>query len=178
MKKFFVTLMMLLCLGMLAGCGDIGTPSSPSSDAVQNHQQELLSKQAVSAVGMADIHNFTEKRLMKLILEKRDMANLATYAYTFDRSTGKFRFFGNTIGYGLPYSTQYSNPERVVHSDYTESLATIPQADPNGLFSPGSAAGTWVLMKDPNSNDVEPIYMEPDVTITPFKLSPSVVETN
>jgi hypothetical protein len=46
----------------------------------------------------------------------------------------------------------------------------LPQADPNGLFSPASAEGTWILMKDPNGKEVKPVYIEPRIIVSPFKL--------
>lgn len=57
-----------------------------------------------------------------------------------------------------------------VEGKYRENYATINQADPNGLFSPASAEGTWILMKDPNGDSVKPVYCEPRVICSPFKL--------
>ena len=50
------------------------------------------------------------------------------------------------------------------------TIVTLPQADPNGLFSPPSAEGTWVMCKDPNSDKVEPIYSEPRIIVSTFPL--------
>lgn len=50
------------------------------------------------------------------------------------------------------------------------AYAVLPQADPNGLFSPASAEGTWILLKDPHGSDVKPVYVEPRVIVSPFKL--------
>jgi hypothetical protein len=47
----------------------------------------------------------------------------------------------------------------------------LPQADPNGLFSPASAEGTWVLLKDPNGKETRPVYIEPRIIVSPFKLN-------
>lgn len=46
----------------------------------------------------------------------------------------------------------------------------LPQADPNGLFSPAPAEGTWVLLKDPNGTDTKPVDIEPRIAVSPFKL--------
>ena len=46
----------------------------------------------------------------------------------------------------------------------------MPQADPNGLFSPESAEGTWVLCSDPSGNgETRPVYVEPRIIVSPFK---------
>jgi hypothetical protein len=51
------------------------------------------------------------------------------------------------------------------------AIVAIPQADPNGLFSPASAEGTWVLCKVPGKDDVKPVYIEDRVTVSPFPLT-------
>ena len=47
----------------------------------------------------------------------------------------------------------------------------IPQPEPNGLFMPTSAEGTWVMLKDPNSDLVAPVYVEPRIVSSPFRLT-------
>lgn len=128
--------------------------------------------QAVQTVGMPAIVNFQEKRFLKQILELRD-TKLSTITYTQDLNA-KIHKLCDSVGYGIPYSTQYTNPQRVVYSSYKEGIATLPQADPNGLFSPPSAEGTWVLCLNPESKDVAPVYVEPRVIVSTFPL-PGVV---
>jgi hypothetical protein len=141
------------------------------SDTVQREQQEIMLKEATNSVGMPAIKNFRERRIMKEILELRDQKGLVTYTYTFNQYTGKLRFFGETIGYGIPYATQYTNPMKPKNHDLA-----LPQADPTGLFSPGSAEGTWILMKDPNSDKVTPVYIEPRIVVSTFKLPDRLLE--
>ena len=150
----------------LAGCRD----PVPTSDQIQNAKQEELSKQGVESVGLPAIHNFQEKRIMKDILELRDQPNLITYTYITDIN-GRLHKRCDSIGYGLPYATQYTNPQRVAHLSGRDSIVAIPQADPNGLFSPASAEGTWVLCKVPGKDDVKPVYIEDRVTVSPFPLT-------
>lgn len=83
--------------------------------------------------------------------------------------TGKLIFLGESIGYGIPYATQYTNPQKIA-SSYQSGYAILPQADPNGLFSPASADGTWVTLKDPNSGKARPVLVEPRCIVPPFKL--------
>ena len=137
-----------------------------SSDDIQRQQSEVLLKEATAQTGMPAIKNFRERKLLKDILELRDQDGLSTYTYTFSEMTGKYTFFCNSVGYGIPYATQYTNPQK-----YEINGTTLPQADPNGLFSPASAEATWVLCKDPNSSKVSPIYVEPKLIVTPFPLN-------
>lgn len=47
---------------------------------------------------------------------------------------------------------------------------TIPQADPNGLYMPTSSSATWLLMLDAKNNP-RPVYIEPEIVISPFPLN-------
>ena len=50
------------------------------------------------------------------------------------------------------------------------SIDVLPQADPNGLFSPASADGTWVLCADPKGGKARPVLVEPRAVFSPFRL--------
>lgn len=161
MKKIFVWA--IICVLAIA-CDEI----PPNSDQVQRREQERLSSQSNGAVGMPSIVNFQEKRIMKMILELRD-TEIKTTTYTQDMN-GKLHKLCSSIGYGLPYATQYTNPMRVEsHSTVHESV-TLPQADPNGLFSPPSAEGTWILCLNKQTHKVSPVYVEPRVIVSPFEM--------
>lgn len=156
----------------ISGCGSY----VPSSDDVQRKQQELILKEGTAAVGMPSIKNFREKRLLKDILELRDQDGLVTYTYIVAENTGKLVFLGESLGYGIPAATQFTNPQKFdlqqLGTDTQRCYSgALPQADPNGLFSPSSAEGTWVMMKDPNGKTVKPVYIEPRIIVSPFRLS-------
>ena len=136
-----------------------------TSDDIQRHQQEKILAEGTSQVGMPAIHNFREKKLLKDILELRDQNGLVTYTYLYNEYSGRLVFFCDSIGYGIPYSTQFTNPQKRENVQLA-----LPQADPNGLFSPGSAEGTWVMCMDPNSDKTQPVYIEPRIVVSPFKL--------
>jgi hypothetical protein len=159
-----------LCCAVLIAIALTGCEFEESSDDTQRRQQEQILKEGTSAVGMPAITNFTERRLLKDIIELRDQANLITYTYLIAEQTGKLVFLGQSIGYGIPYATQYTNPQKIDY--YSSGVATIPQADPNGLFSPESAEGTWVLLRDPKSGKVSPVYVEPKIIVSQFRLTP------
>jgi hypothetical protein len=137
-----------------------------TSTQIERRKQEELSLQGVQSVGMPAITNFAEKRMMKDIIELRDQ-NVATTAYIVDMN-GKLHKICTAVGYGLPYATQYTNPMRI--SGDGHGNVTVPQADPNGLYSPASADGTWVLCVDPKSGKPRPVFIEPRVIVSPFPL--------
>jgi hypothetical protein len=161
MKKTLQSIFGICALALVVGC-DV-----QNSDRVQQEQQEVLLKEGTAQVGMPSIKNFRERKLAKDILELRDQEGLVTYTYLFSEVTGKKYFFCNSIGYGLPYATQFTNPQKIASGT---STIVLPQADPNGLFSPASAEGTWIMCKDPNGPDVRPVYVEPRTIVSPFKL--------
>ncbi len=146
----------------------------PSSDELQTRQQETILKEGTSSVGMPAIKNFRERRTLKDILEMRDQDGLTTYTYLFSQNTGKLTFLGESSGFGIPAATQFTSPQKVVDGCPNHSgrcPMVVPQADPNGLFSPSSAEGTWVMCKDPKGSKVLPVYIEPRVIVSPFKLA-------
>lgn len=154
---------------IIAGCDDI----HQTSDQVQRQQQERILAEGTSQIGMPAIKNFREKKIVKDLYEMRDQDGLTTYTYVFDEMKACFVFVGNTIGYGIPYATQFTNPAKL--EDTYHGTTTLPQADPNGLFSPATAEGTWIMMKNPAGPEVKPVYIETRVTVMPFQFPTNMV---
>ncbi len=160
------------------GCEEL----APTSDQKQTAQQEQILQEGTSQVGMPAVKNFRERKLMKDIIELRDQASFSTYTYVWSDMQGKFIFFCDSIGYPIPYATQFTSPQKVErrrHSGEGVAWVVVPQADPGGLFSPSAAEGTWIMCTDPTSKTAKPVYVEPRVTTSPFKLiaDPIVKET-
>ena len=160
-------LLLLFCLAsilMSASC-----ENQPSSDQIMNAKQEQLAKELNAQSGMPTVTNGTMKKELKMIIEECDKEKLICYAYIIPEMTGKPVFLGKCMGYGIPYATQYTNPSKVDwHS--SNGYVVMPQADPDGLFKPASADGTWLMLIDPATGEPHPVYCEPKVLVTPFKL--------
>jgi len=157
--------LLLLVVSFIAACGP------PTSDDIQQAQQETILAEGTAQIGMPAITHFQERKNLKMILELRDQGNLATYTYVWNEFNGRLVFFCNSIGYGIPYATQYTNPAKIAWSHGSQSQV-LPQADPNGLFSPSSAEGTWVMCADPaKSGNTTPVYVEPRIIVSQFKLT-------
>ena len=93
--------------------------------------------------------------------------------------SGKFIYLGKCIGYGIPYATQFSSPQKDIYQTTASSIHfQMPQAEPNGLFMPADARGPWVMLLDPNDSTAaaQPVYIEGDVAVSPFKLPNSVMQ--
>jgi len=169
MKKLTLAFAVIFTLA-LAGCEE-QSPRPVPADVQQRQQQEQISQQGNAVVGMPAITRFAEKKMMRDILEMRDKM-VPTTTYTLDMN-GKLHKLCDSLGFGLPGATQYTNPAKIDwRGDSTHGYASgvIPQADPNGLFSPSSDEGTYVMCKDPHSDKIAPVRMEPRTIISPFPL--------
>jgi len=170
MKKtlsYFVV--MFSVVFMLTSCD-----GTPSSDEVQRDQQEKILAEGTASIGMPSIKNFREKKLYKDIIERRDQNGLVTYTYVYSEMQGKYTFIGESIGYGIPAATQFTSPSKVEYHSST-GYAVVPQADPNGLFSPASAEGTWIVIYDPIAKEALPQYIESRISVFTYKLPARLV---
>jgi len=175
MKKFFL-MMFVICLTIftLAGCA----ASPQSTEEVISEQQNRLTTEASRQLGMPNVKEFYEKKMAKEIIELRDNSKLICFAYTKNEFSGKFVYIGRTMGYGLPYSVQYTNPLQVVKGDISvqEGMTTISQADPNGLYMPEGLSATWLMIINEETGKREVMYAEPNMVVTQSKLPKRLVE--
>lgn len=166
-KNFIVPAMAAIIFSCCA-FDDRGCAASSSADEQTQDRQEHMQQQQVAQTGLPGITNFTEAKLVKHLYELRDQ-KILTYTYVPDMN-GKLWHLCNSIGYGLPYGVQFSNPEKVT-SYHSSNYLTLPQAEPNGLYMPSTAEGTWVTCINPNKpSDIAPVYVESRVITSPFKL--------
>ncbi len=151
-----------------------------SADQVQANASKKLQSEAQRQVGMPNITNFQQRKLMKMIQELCDQSDLITYTYVKSEYTGRLIFLGQSVGYGVPFSAQFTNPERIVDTEIeggvrnkvgdTGEVQVLPQADPNGLFMPTSSSATWIMLVNPEDGKFYPVYIETEITVSPFKL--------
>lgn len=166
-----ITLLLFCTVCSSFSCRD----GSNDSDAHQQEANERILAEGTAQTGMPAIHNFRERRMLKEILELRDQDGLVTYTYLFSQMTGQLIPLCDSVGYGFPAATQYTNPSKMAGHSQAGYLV-LPQADPNGLFSPSSAEGTWIMCKDPNGKDVRPVYVEERIVVAPFRMERPVAE--
>lgn len=138
--------------------------SCDKAEYLQNRNQEKLNLETVESVPLPSITNFTEKRMLKNILELRDKV-ITTYTYVRDFN-GKLHFLCRSIGFGIPYSTQYTNPLKRIQA----SNVVVKQVDPNGLYQPESSEGTWVNCLNPKTQMQSIVYIEDRITVSSFPL--------
>lgn len=168
------TMLVLACVGITSGC----MTETVSSDSKQAEATRASLKHANNMVGMPHIINYTQKKLLKQIYELCDREKLIVYIYTKSDYTGLFVYQGKGIGYGVPFSAQFTNPEKIVEGDkyfgydiagYLNYLTVLPQADPNGIFMPTSSTATWCMVID-YYGIPRVVYIEPEIVVSPFPL--------
>lgn len=155
--------MLFVCVAIL-GC------DTETSDSTMRDEQEKMLKQANAAVGLPRIINFFEKKNMTQIVELRDDPNYLTFTYVYNEHLGCYRLLAQSVGYPFPYATQLTNPMKVEGST-AGRVVVLPQAEPNGLFTPESAEASFVMVQDPTKPDrVVPLYSEPRLTTVPYQM--------
>ncbi len=144
------------------------------ADTADEKQAKATAKsmaEAEAEIGMPAIVNFQERKLAKMIFELRDQEKLVCHAYLVNKMTGEIgQYLGKCIGFGLPYSVQYTSPEKLVRPYTGGTYESMPQADPNGLFMPQGLSATWLMLIDPETGKPHPVYIEPAIIVSPFKL--------
>ena len=165
------TLFAVMCL-FSVGC-ELQTSSGSDNEMAKRTEESM--QQANDIVGMPAITNFQERKLAKLIFEMRDRQDLVTYAYIANLD-GRLVYIGKCMGYGLPYSIQFTTPEKIVtlidKGQY--STHTVSQADPNGLFMPEGLSATWLIMLDEVTGEAHPVYVESEITVSPFRIPTAI----
>jgi hypothetical protein len=163
----------------LAGC-----EYKPTANDIQRQQQQMMNAEGARQVGMPKILNYREMRLLKMFYEMRDQEDLATYTYIFVPMTGKWVHYCNSIGFPIPYSTQYSGPTAMqTYNVGTQGagdnnrwgVAQLPQPEPNGIFPPSSSDATFVMCIGPDGSP-KPAYSEDKLDTFLWPLPPEKVQ--
>ena len=94
-----------------------------------------------------------------------DVAPIHTY-----KSAGSYNV-------SLKVTDDRGNTDTRVRNNYIDVLpgwdagsVVVPQADPNGLFMPTGLSATWLMMIDPKTHEPRPVYIEPEIIVSPFPL--------
>jgi len=80
-----------------------------------------------------------------------------------------------SIGYGIPYDTSLTNPLMATHESHSgyavNSLTSVEQAEPNGIFASKNTTATWIMSVDKTTGQIMPLYIESKVTVYPYPVS-------
>lgn len=169
----YIALLFVVMLFTNEGCEE-QRPVQPRADQIEQARTEQAMQEADRQTGHPAITRFQERKLLKMVYEARDDEKLVCHAYFFNELKGEIgQYLGPCLGFGIPYSTQFSNPQKVLIEENGYEAGDIPylvpQAEPNGLFIPEGLSATWLFMLD-DKGKPHPVYVEPAIIVSPFKL--------
>lgn len=164
MKKLLWLLILFAGL-FLVGCAN-DTADKADRELTDNQQEVYQVKQPLPFFD----YSFERDMVTQIYVARNDALN--TWS-VWRSATGEIEDWCPSIGFGIPYDTQLTNPLKPFYN-HNSSSTTVEQAEPNGLFSSKNTAATWVLCQLPNG-DIAPVYIETRVTVYPW---PIKVEDN
>lgn len=148
----------------LTGCGGSNSAAAKDSLAVEQQQNQYAIGQPVPVFDWS-----LERDLVIQLYRVRNQKAATHSVWRSDR--GMIEGDCPSYGYGIPYDTSLTNPLVATSSDpeatyRRDSLTSIEQPEPNGIFASKNTAATWVMCLGEAGN-VEPVYVETKVTVYP-----------
>lgn len=150
MNGFYYSIFLAFCLTW--GCGE--SQRTQERNAVDRQQETYLAGQPIPTFD----YSLERARIIQLYEARMNAAQ--TWS-VWRSQTGVIEGDCPSSGYPLPYGVQLTSPEV-----YSTNGATLPQAEPNGLFTNGiTSNGTWVFCVA--DGVIAPVYVETTVTVYP-----------
>lgn len=170
MKRFIIALTLIIAVFGLSACNS--SVSNKESQAVARQQDQYAKGQPVPA--------FDWSLERDLVIKLYQMRNQRVATHTVWRSDyGMIEGDCASIGYGIPYDTSLTNPlvatdiddQGEEHSYQGGALASIEQAEPNGIYASKNTTATWIMSVDKDTSQIMPLYIEGKVTVYPYPVS-------
>jgi hypothetical protein len=154
-------LLLVACCLLLVACNNASDTDKENNTVAQQQNQYLIG-QPIS------VFDYSLER--DLIIQLYQARNTTVSTHTVWRSDyGIIEGDCPSIGYGLPYDTSLTNPTKTEYSHH--GLATIDQAEPNGLYASKNTSATWIMCTDLKTGTIAPIYIEGKVTTYPYTVT-------
>lgn len=152
---------------LIASTFFFGFSDGCNGGGAEQKDREVVDKQQDHYGKVQPVHFYDHSIPRDIVIQIYDIVTTESRStYTvIETITGQIKFYGPSIGYGIPADVQLTNPLKPAYENISSPV--IEQAEPNGLFSSKNTDGTWVCFVDKNG-DVAPIYTEHKVTTYPF----------
>jgi hypothetical protein len=158
-------LLLLVSVFMASGCEmPMDSTSVQDTKRVEQQQSQYSKGQPIPA--------FDWSLERHLVIELYKVRNQKAATHSVWRSDyGQIEGDCPSYGYGIPYDTSLTNPLTATDENQRGwekggALATVEQAEPNGIYASKNTAATWVMCLGPAGN-IEPVYVETKVTVYP-----------
>ena len=141
--------LILVAIALMGADQSCSSQTSASTDNATNASNKWGASPTIT--------NFYEYQQLKQIYEERDNPKLILNAYLFSDVTGQLTCLGKVKGFGIPYGTQWSQPQA------GNNQGSIPE--PNGLYPSTSTSADWVQLVNPDGS-ISISFIEPNMIIT------------
>lgn len=152
---------------LLGGADDTGCSTRPTSTSIEHQSQDLQMQQFLRNQPVPSFDWSLERHMLIQLYSARQKAT-NMFSVVQSEFTGKILRQCPSMGFPLPYATQLTNPLQITsqygianNSHYADGV--VAQQEPNGLFTPSTADGTWVPCVDEKGR-ITPVYEERKVT--------------
>jgi hypothetical protein len=142
MKRTAIPILALVAISLVA-CTKHGTPTG---QALENQQQSQGTESLVNNQPLPHF-NYSQLRQNLIEIETAEATGVQTTSFFFNHGIQDPIFTCPSIGVPIPNTMSLSNPQQVVHDGYPSGGAalTVNQMDPNGVYTPPSSSGTFVM---------------------------------
>lgn len=153
---------------LCGGATDEGCAAKDETSSATRIEQDQQNRQMEQFLRNQPVPSFDwslERHVLIQLYAARQRAT-NTFSVVQSEFTGKILWSCPSIGFPLPYATQLTNPLQAQWRGYSsdhQTSAVVDQQEPNGLFSPGDAEGTWVQCVN-DKGKITPVYEERKVT--------------
>ena len=153
---------MAVLLGGADGDGCTAPPRSAAS--IEQSSQDLQMQQFLRNQPVPSYDWSLERHMLIQLYAARQKAT-NTFSVVQSEFTGKILWSCPSMGFPLPYATQLTNSLQLIQKNDSGHWydGVVGQQEPNGLFSPPAADGTWVPCVDEKGR-ITPVYEERKVT--------------
>ena len=157
--SFFGGAALTLLLVLVLGCYTQSEANRSATDYT-DRQQSIYDR------GLPlHLYDYSQDRASYIAIYDARVQGKATFSVAVPEISGAPWFACPSRGYPIPATAQLTNPDRV---DYSRggTVVTLPQAEPNGLYS-GHTAATYMQCVD-SDGSLYSVYSEPHVMTFPF----------
>jgi hypothetical protein len=146
----------------LIGCEDMQPDANQRESQTVNNQQKVYTENQPAPVFDWSL----ERHLFVELYEARNKA-VTTYTYKQSPYTGHIMWSCPSIGFPIQANAQLTNPQTdTYYTSSSQAHMSMPQAEPNGLYTSPSTSGTFVMCVTKRGK-VAPRYEEGEVTVSP-----------
>ena len=184
-------LMIGFILTLFIGCNSRFEQDTRDTELRQQENTLIndLQQRKNDVVDEPNLTDFRPADMFARTLEEQDKG-VRAFAYFWSDFQGKFVYVCEAAAFPYPGGTQFTSPTKQalavfdgVRSDigYYTNIGVVDQADPNGLYTPATAAATiapcWAQNDDVNNtgNGFEATYWEESINVVPNKIPDALV---